>query len=87
MCGQHGVGATTGKNTDKGHTRSTGMGINIPDPAGNRGRNSTDHGTATDYSKSSHNEVEIVYCYFSPRVRKSRYWGETLQVPPSTAVT
>ena len=59
MCSQHNVRATagdnTGQNTDKGHTPSPRIEINIPDPAGNRtraagleGGNSTDHATATD---------------------------------------
>ena len=63
MCGQHNVrgpaGDSTGENTDKGHTPNPGIGIKIPDPAGNRtraaglqGRDSTDHATATDFEKS-----------------------------------
>ena len=59
MCGQHNGRASaednTGQNTDKGHTPNPRTEIKIPDPAVNRtgaaglkGRDSTDHATATD---------------------------------------
>ena len=62
MCGQQNVRASTedntGQNTDKGHTPNPRSEIKIPNPAGNRtraagraglkGRDSTDHATATD---------------------------------------
>ena len=58
MCGRHTVRATAGdnteQNTDKGHTHSPRIEINISDPTGNRtratgleGRDSTDHARAT----------------------------------------